>query len=348
LYFVFCITIFILNKRYDFFSSFFEPESTKEAYQTEYDEEQRPVNETPEKIEVETDEVDRYPEKCLRNHIRFAKCDPYPDTRSEDGDVEEIEPETSHLRIIEHFCDINPQGIDPACEEDKEESELSIGSVYWGENAGLPLEQETNYEEVEGHTEWPEDKCPLFWFDTPHTIPKSKFEMKPDNVENSMSDRECTKWNNIGKGYREEKPCQKESFWITLQMIELSIERERSADEENSEEDKTLAENRKVFLYFWEIITARKWDNREECDEDELREVTERLPITGKKEDETCAQEESSENRDYEDKSTRASIALLFLDISEHDLVLFLCDDITRKPAIEESMDIHTGIIIPL
>lgn len=124
----------------NFFSSFFEPESTDETYQTEYYEEQRPINETPEKVEVETDEVDRYPEKCLRNDIRFAKCNTYPDTRSEDGDVEEIETETSHLRIIEHFSDIDPESIDPASEKDKEESKLSIGSMYWCENASLPLE----------------------------------------------------------------------------------------------------------------------------------------------------------------------------------------------------------------
>lgn len=129
-----------MDESEDFFSSFFEPKSSHETYQSEYHEEQRSINETPEKVEVETDEVDRYPEKCLRNHIRFAKCDTYPDTRSEERDIENIEPETSHIRIVEYFCHIDSESIDPACEEGKEEPELPIGCMYWGENTSLPLE----------------------------------------------------------------------------------------------------------------------------------------------------------------------------------------------------------------
>lgn len=115
--------------------------------------------------------------------------------------------------------------------------------------------------------------------------------MKPDNIQNRMSDCECPKWNNIGKRYWEEKPGEKESFWITLEMIELSIESQWSADEENSEKNKALSENWEIFLYFWQIVTTHKWNNREKCDEDELREVTERLPVTRKEEDEASTQE---------------------------------------------------------
>lgn len=50
--------------------------------------------------------------------------------------------------------------------------------------------------------------------------------MKPDDIENCMSDCESSKWNDIGKWYGEEKPGQEESFWITLEVVELAIEGE--------------------------------------------------------------------------------------------------------------------------
>lgn len=124
----------------NFFSSFFEPKSSHETYQSEYHEEQWSINETPEKVEVETDEINSYPEKCLRNHIRFAKCNTYPDTCSEESDIENIEAETSHIGIVKYFCHIDSESIYPACEQDKEEPKLSIRRMDSGKDFCFPLE----------------------------------------------------------------------------------------------------------------------------------------------------------------------------------------------------------------
>lgn len=79
-----------MDESEDFFSSFFEPESTDETYETEYHEEERSINETPEEIKIETDEVDSYPEKCLWDNIRFPEGNTDPDTAGEESDIEEI------------------------------------------------------------------------------------------------------------------------------------------------------------------------------------------------------------------------------------------------------------------
>jgi hypothetical protein len=130
-------------------------------------------------------------------------------------------------------------------------------------------------------------------------------------------------------------------------VIELSIESQWSSDEENSEEDKTLAEDRKVFLDFRKVITAHEWDNWEECDEGQFSKMTERFPVTREEENETRAEEQCSEDRNNESKTSRASVSLFFLYISKHDLVLFLCDNLTREPTIEEVMYIHAEIVAP-
>ncbi len=124
-------------------------------------------------------------------------------------------------------------------------------------------------------------------------------------------------------------------------MVELSIESEWSAYEENTEENEALAENRKVFLYFRKVITANEWNNWEECDEDEFSKMTERFPVAGKEENEACAEKQCSKDRNYEGKTTRTSVSLFFLYISEHNLVLFLRDNLTREPTIEKGVDIH-------
>jgi hypothetical protein len=125
-------------------------------------------------------------------------------------------------------------------------------------------------------------------------------------------------------------------------MIELTIEGKWSSDKKNAEEDKALTENRKVFLYFGKVITTNEWDNWEKCDEDKLGKMAKRFPVTGKEENKTCTQKQRSEDRNDESKTPRASISLFLLYISEHDLVLFLCDNLTREPTIEEGVDIHT------
>lgn len=124
-----------------FFSSFFEPESTHETYQSEHHKEEGPINEAPEEIKVETDEIDSYPEKCLRNHIGFSESHANPDTCGENGNIEDIESEASHVRIIKHLCDIDSERIDPTCEEDKEKTKLSIGCMNGGKDFCLPLKK---------------------------------------------------------------------------------------------------------------------------------------------------------------------------------------------------------------
>jgi len=124
-------------------------------------------------------------------------------------------------------------------------------------------------------------------------------------------------------------------------MIELTIEGEWSSDEENAEEDKTLTEDRKVFFYFWEIVTTDQWDDGKECDEDKFGKMTERFPVTRKEENQTCTEQESSKNGNNQRKTPRATISLFIMYISKHDLVLFLRDNLTREPTIEEVVDIH-------
>lgn len=172
--------------------------------------------------------------------------------------------------------------------------------------------------------------------------------MKPDNIENCMSDRESPKWDDIGKRYREKKPGEEEWFWITLEVIELAIESEWGTYQENSEENKALPENWEIFFYFREVVTTKEWDNGEECDEDKLGKMSERFPVAGKKENQPCTEKQCSEDRNDKRETPRASISLLCLYISEHDLILFLCDNLTREPAIEEGVDIHKRNCKPL
>lgn len=79
-----------MDESEDFFSSFFEPESTDETYETEYHEKEWTIDEAPEEIKIETDEVDGYPEKCLWDNIGFPEGNTDPDTTSEESDIEEI------------------------------------------------------------------------------------------------------------------------------------------------------------------------------------------------------------------------------------------------------------------
>jgi hypothetical protein len=334
-----------MNESENFFSSFFEPEATDETYQTEYHEEERPINETPEKVKIETDEVDSYPEKCLWDNIGFPETNTDPDTTSEESDIEEIQSETNKFRILQNFCHIDTQGIDPPSEEQREESKLSVGCLDRSKYFCLPLKQEPDNEEIQSHTDFPQNKCFLFYFYTPESFSKSEFEMIPDDIENGVNDCQSTKRDDISKGDGEEKPDEKKSPRITLEIVELAIEGKWCPDEEYSEEYQTLAEDREVFLHFWEIVPAHKWDDRKECDEDELRDVTERLPITGKEEDEPGTQEESSEYWNNEGKSSRTRVWFFWFDISEHRGMLLLGDDTSREPTIEESMDIHRRII---
>jgi hypothetical protein len=328
-----------------FFSSFFKPESTHETYQSENHKEKRPINKAPKEIKVKTDEVDSYPEKCLRNNIGFPEGNTDPDATREEGDIEEIESETSHVWIFEHFCHIDSQRVDPSSEEQCEEPKLSVSCLDRSKYFCLPLEQETNNEEIQSHSDFPENKCFLFYFYPPESFGKSELEMKPNDIEKSVNDCQCAKRDEISKRNREEKPGEKESPRITLEVVELTIESEWCTDEEDSEKDEALSEYREIFLHFWEIVSAHKWDDRKECDEDEFREVTERLPITGKEEDESCTQEEGSEYWNNEGKSSRPCISFFWCYIRKHSLVLFLGDDTSREPTIEESMDIHRRII---
>ena len=210
MYFVFC-TIFILSKLEDFSTWFFEPESTDETHKTENHEKERPIHEAPEEIKIETQEIDSYPEKCLWDNVGFSESDTNPNSSSEDCDVEDIESETSHVRIVEHFCDVDTESVYPACQKNKKETKLSIGSMYRSKSFCFPLKEQSDSEEVKAHTKWPEHKCFFFWFDPPHTISKSEFQMKPGNVEKCMNNREGTEWNDKSKWYREKKPGKKES-----------------------------------------------------------------------------------------------------------------------------------------
>lgn len=135
-----------MDKREDFSTRFFEPESTHETHETEYHEEERSIHETPEEIKVEAEEVDSYPEKCLRDNVGFPERHTHPNSSSEERDVGDIEPETSHIRVFEHFCDIDTESINPPGEEDEEKTKLSIGSMNGCKYFCLPLKQETNCE----------------------------------------------------------------------------------------------------------------------------------------------------------------------------------------------------------
>lgn len=201
-----------MDKRENFSTRFFEPETTDETHQTEDHKEERPIHETPEEIKVEAEEVDSYPEKCLRDNVWFTKCHTHPNSSSEESYVGDIESKTSHIRIVEHFCDIDTESINPSSKQNKEKAKLSICCVNGSKNLCLPLEQETDREQIQTHTEWPENKCFFFWFDTPHAISESKFQVEPDNIEKSVDNRKSTKWDDVGKRYWEKKPGEKEPF----------------------------------------------------------------------------------------------------------------------------------------
>ncbi len=201
-----------MDKRENFSTRFFEPETTDEAHKTENHEKERPIHETPEEIKVEAEEVDSYPEKCLRDNVGFSESDTDPNSSSEECDVGDIETETSHIRIVEYFCDIDAESVYPTGEQNKEKAKLSIGSMNGCKDFCLPLKKQTNREQIQTHTEWPEHKCFFFWFDTPHAISESELQMKPDNIEKCVDNRESTKWNNVRKWYRKEEPGEKESF----------------------------------------------------------------------------------------------------------------------------------------
>lgn len=330
-----------MDKRENFSTRFFEPETTDKAHKTQNHEEKRPIHETPEEIKIETEEIDSYPEKCLWDNIRLPERHTHPNSSSEERNVDNIQTETSHVRIVEYFCDIDTEGVNPSGKKDEEKSKLSIRCMNSCKYFCLPLEQETDREKIEPHTKWPEHKCFFFLFDAPHTIAESELQMKPDDIENRMSYRKSSKWDDVGKWYWEKKPGKKKSFWITLEVIELSIESNWCSDEKNSEENKASTENRKIFFYFWQIITTNERNNWEECDEDELAKMSEWFPVTCKEENKSCPKEQSPKNGNNQSKTTRTSISLFCLYISEHDLVLFLCDNLTREPTVEESMDIH-------
>jgi hypothetical protein len=201
-----------MDKRKNFATWFFEPEPTNETCKTENHKEERTIHETPKEIKIETEEVDGYPEKCLWNNVWFSECDTDPNSSGEDCNVENIESEASHVRIVEYFCDIDAEGINPTREQNKEKTKLSICCMDSGKDFCLPLKEQSDSEEIEAHTEWPKHKCFFFWFNTPSTFSESKLQMKPDNVENSMNYCESPKWNDVGKRYREKKPGEKESF----------------------------------------------------------------------------------------------------------------------------------------
>lgn len=177
-----------MDESEDFFSSFFEPESTDETDETEYHEKKWTIDEAPEEIKIETDEVDSYPEKCLWDNIGFSEGNTDPDTTSEESDIEEIQSETSKFRILQDFRHIDPQRIDPSPEEQCEESKLSVGCLDRGKYFCLPLEQETDDEEIQSHTDFPENKCFFFYFYTPESFGKGEFEMIPDDIEDRVDD----------------------------------------------------------------------------------------------------------------------------------------------------------------
>lgn len=130
-----------MDKREDFSTRFFEPKTTNETGETQNHEKERSIHETPEEIKIEAEKVDSYPEKCLWNNIWFSECDTSPDASSQESNVEDIETETLHIRIIKHFCDINAESIYPARQENKKETELSINSMDSSKYFCLPLQK---------------------------------------------------------------------------------------------------------------------------------------------------------------------------------------------------------------
>ncbi len=112
------------------------------------------------------------------------------------------------------------------------------------------MEQETDDEEIQSHTDFPENKCFFFYFYTPESFGKGEFEVIPDDIENRVDDCQSTKRDEISKRNGEEKPGEEKSPRITLEIIELTIESEWCTDEKDSEKYQTLAEDREVFLHF--------------------------------------------------------------------------------------------------
>lgn len=54
-----------MDEREDFSTRFFQPETADETDEPQYYKEEGTIYEAPEEIEIETDEVNSYPEKCL-------------------------------------------------------------------------------------------------------------------------------------------------------------------------------------------------------------------------------------------------------------------------------------------
>jgi hypothetical protein len=130
-----------MDKRENFSTRFFEPESTNETHKTENHEKERPIHQTPKEIKIETEEVDSYPKKCLWDNIGFSESDTDPNSSAQNCDVEDIEPETSHIGVVEHFCDIDTESVYPSRKKDEKKTKLSIRRMNSGKDFCLPLEE---------------------------------------------------------------------------------------------------------------------------------------------------------------------------------------------------------------